>query len=386
VSFRDIAPAIVHEFTPVIRSSARIAQSALRCAKAQFVSIIVLVALSRQACAQADEREALIQDLRQRIEALEKKLQGQPPPPPQPAPPPQPGAAPKPPAAPPKPSASEEAAVADEGARALERTLVREGGLVLPRGVIEVEPRLQYSYRGIQGLNLATLNGAAQVVQQDLRANTFEASLAIRAGLPASFQAEVRLPYVWIDQNRAIGSGSETERVSGWGDVELSLSKQLATARRGGLLGALVWKTASGENEVGRVSPGSGFSSLQAALTAVTREDPLVFFVTPSYTWVLERERSGVEVDPGDGIGLRAGTVLAASPETSLRATFELSRFARTRIAGADVAGSDATVGILELGLAKVLTRRTLLDVSLGIGLTPDAPDFRVRLALPIRF
>jgi hypothetical protein len=78
--------------------------------------------------------------------------------------------------------------------------------------------------------------------------------------------------------------------------------------------------------------------------------------------------------------------VLAASPETSLRATFELSRFARTRIAGADVAGSDATVGILELGLAKVLTRRTLLDVSLGIGLTPDAPDFRVRLALPIRF
>lgn len=356
------------------------AQSAPRCAKAQFVSIIVLVALSGQACAQADEREALIQDLRQRIEALEKKLQGQP------APPPQPGVAPKPPAAPPKPSASEEAAVADEGARALERTLVREGGLVLPRGVIEVEPRLQYSYRGIQGLNLATLNGAAQVVQQDLRANTFEASLAIRAGLPASFQAEVRLPYVWIDQNRAIGSGSETERVSGWGDVELSLSKQLATARRGGLLGALAWKTASGENEVGRVSPGSGFSSLQAALTAVTREDPLVFFVTPSYTWVLERERSGVDVDPGDGIGLRAGTVLAASPETSLRATFELSRFARTRIAGADVAGSDATVGILELGLAKVLTRRTLLDVSLGIGLTPDAPDFRVRLALPIRF
>jgi hypothetical protein len=36
--------------------------------------------------------------------------------------------------------------------------------------------------------------------------------------------------------------------------------------------------------------------------------------------------------------------------------------------------------------VAKLLTRRTLLDVHLGIGLTPDAPDFRLRLSLPIRF
>jgi hypothetical protein len=198
---------------------------------------------------------------------------------------------------------------------------------------------------------------------------------------------EARLPYVWIDQNRATsGAVSESERVTGWGDVELGLSKQLATARRGGLLGSLIWKSASGQNELGRLSPGSGFHQLQAALTAVTREDPLVFFVTPSYTWVFKRERSGIDVNPGDAIALRAGTLLAASPETSLRASFELSRIARTRIAAVDVPGSDTTVGILELGLGTLLTRRTLLDVQLGIGVTPDAPDFRLRLGLPIRF
>lgn len=134
------------------------------------------------------------------------------------------------------------------------------------------------------------------------------------------------------------------------------------------------------------MSPGSGFHQLQAGLTVVTREDPLVFFVAPSYSWVFEREKNGTNVDPGDTIGLKVGTLLAASPETSLRASFELTWSARTRIAGADVPGSDATVGILEVGLAKTLTRRTLLDVQLGIGFTPDAPDFRLRLAVPIRF
>jgi hypothetical protein len=398
--------------------------SAARCVKAQLLSIVVLAALSREVGAQPDTRDP-VQELRERAEALEKKLEEPPappprtaetpppqaveapPPPPPAAPPPPPAAAPQPSAETPKPQASkpdapkpearkpeaptpsesEEAGAADEGARALERALIREGGLVLPRGVIEVEPRFQYTYRGNQGLNLVTVAGVPQVAQQDLRRNDVEASVAVRVGLPASFQAEARLPYVWAEQNRATsGAGTESEQVSGWGDAELGLSKQLATTRRGGLLGSLLWKSVSGEHELGRLSPGSGFPSLQAALTAMTREDPLVFFVTPSYTWVFERERSGVDVNPGDAIGLKAGMLLAASPETSLRASFELSHSARTRIAERDVAGSDTTLGILELGLAKVLTRRTLLDVEFGIGLTSDTPDFRLRIALPIRF
>jgi len=65
------------------------------------------------------------------------------------------------------------------------------------------------------------------------------------------------------------------------------------------------------------LSPGSGFHQLQAGLTVVTREDPLVFFVAPSYSWVFEREKNGTNVDPGDTIGLKVGTLLAASPETS---------------------------------------------------------------------
>jgi hypothetical protein len=352
--------------------------SAAPCVKrAPLFLLLLSLAAAGQARAQADHRDAVIEELRQRIETLEKRLEQKPAPPPPPAKPA------------PKPEASEDQARADEGARALERTLVREGGLVLPKGAIEVEPRLQYTYRGAEGLRIATVAGVAQLVDQDVKRNELEASLGMRIGLPGSFQAEVRLPYARLHETRASSSvTSESEGASGWGDLELGLTKQLLVADRGrlGVLGSLHWKSVTGHHELGRLSPGSGFPQLQAALTAVKRQDPLVFFGTASYSRIFERKRSGADVDPGDAIGIKAGTLLAASPETSLRTAIDLSRTGRTHVAGAAVPGSDATVGILELGLSTLLSRRTLLDVNFGIGITPDAPDFRVRLALPIRF
>ncbi|MGQ0653029.1 MAG: transporter [Betaproteobacteria bacterium] len=333
--------------------------------------------------AQPASRDALIEELRRRIDVLEKRLEDRPAaPPPAPAPPVK--------AAPPtpKPAASEEAGREDEGARALERTLVRTGGLVLPRGRYEFEPRIEYSYRGSDQPRIVTVGGVAQIAQQDLTQNKLEASLGIRAGLPWSMQAEMRLPYVWLHENRAEGGIGQSERRSGLGDVEIGLARQLAVEQGGrpAVLGSLNWKTTTGNNDPGRLSPGSGFPQLQGTVTAVKREDPLVFFGAASYTAILERERSGSDVDPGDALTLKAGTILAASPETSLRAAFEVGRVSRTRIGGSSVAGSDATVGVLELGLATLASTRALLDIEIAIGLTPDTPDFSVRLALPIRF
>jgi hypothetical protein len=369
-------------------------QSAAPCVKrARLFLLLLSLAVAGEARAQVpDTRDALIDELRQRIEALEKRLEKPAPLPPSApvAPAPAPAAPPAPAAKPvPTPSASVEQAREDEGARALERTLVREGGLVLPKGSVEFEPRVQYTYRGSEGLRIATVGGVPRVVDQDVKRNELEASVGLRIGLPWSLQAEARLPYAWLRETRATSSAlSESDRASGWGDLELGLTKQLLVADRGrlGVLGSLNWKSVTGHHELGRLSAGSGFPLLQAALTAVKREDPLVFFGTASYTRIFERDRSGADVDPGDAIGIKAGTLLAASPETSLRTAIDLTRFGRTHVGGSAVPGSDATVGILELGLSTLLTRRTLLDVNLGIGITPDAPDFRVRLAVPIRF
>src|SRR5687767_1149598 len=130
-----------------------------RCADPRTLIALLALVLASEAYPQSDTppqtdtppktegRDALIDELRRRIELLEKRLEEKSAAPP-PVPPP-PAAAPT---QVPKPTASEEAGREDEGARALERTLVRTGGLVLPKGAYEFEPRLQYSYRGRQGL------------------------------------------------------------------------------------------------------------------------------------------------------------------------------------------------------------------------------------------
>src|SRR5688572_14788772 len=104
---------------PLICSGPPMPQSAAPCVKrARLFLLLLSLAVAGGARAQTDARDALIEELRQRIEALEKRLEEKPaPPPPAPSPavPPSPAPAAKP---APTPSASEEQAREDESARA----------------------------------------------------------------------------------------------------------------------------------------------------------------------------------------------------------------------------------------------------------------------------
>jgi hypothetical protein len=348
---------------------------------------------------QLEERDQLIRDLQRRVEALEQKVQAQSSN--------TPGATHRPDssgaaetAAPqagtsqaaPRPAVqSEPSDVAeDETARALERTLVREGGLVLPPGSVEVEPSLLYTFRGSRGLGIVSLPSGAQIADNDLKQDRLEAIAAVRAGLPWGAQAGIRLPYVWTraEASTAALGLSQTDQHSAWGDVELELTKQLIEehGRIPALLASVNWKPVTGDFEPGRLSAGHGFPSIQAGLTAVKRQDPLVFFGGVSYIGYQSHNYSGNDIEPGDGAALRFGAILAASPDTSLRASIELSRYGNTRLNGASVPGSDLVLGVLELGVSTLLTDKTLIDFNLGVGITSDAPDFRIGLSLPMRF
>ena len=336
-----------------------------------------------------DERDKVIFELMRRVEALERKL-GAPEvtstPPPQEekraaAQPPQEQAA----AGMPATEVDEE-----QGARALERALLREGGLVLPRGVYEIEPAFTYRERETQGLTALTIGGVSSVALQVRRRDTFEASLGVRVGLPWSSQLGIRMPYV-VNRLQAdvVGVEEQRQHQSGWGDVELAWTTQFARERQSmpSLLGIVSWTARTGGFELGDAdSPGIGFHTLQAGLTAVKRQDPMVFYGSLSRGWRLGRTIAGVDIEPGDTIGLKLGTILAASPETSLRLAFDVSRTARTRVNGQKAPGTDMSVGILELGLGSVLSARTILDLRVGIGLTSDAPNYRIDVALPVRF
>jgi hypothetical protein len=112
----------------------------------------------------------------------------------------------------------------------------------------------------------------------------------------------------------------------------------------------------------------------------------MVFFGTLAYAHDLGRDEPVGHIQTGDAIGLDLGAVLAVSPETSI--TFGLSQQfrGRTQVDSVGAPGTDTVASSLQLGFDRVLTKRLLFDLTLGVGLTRDAPDYAVQITLPYRF
>jgi hypothetical protein len=249
----------------------------------------------------------------------------------------------------------------EETSRALERALVLQSGRVIPRGAVEVEPEISYFYSEPNGR----------------RRDTFVSVLTARLGLPWASQAELRVPYVVHDRL------SDVDTSSGLGDIELALTKQVLSEREfvPALLVTGRWKTTSGKSD-GTLPTGTGADALQAALTAVKAQDPLVFFGTLRYT----KSFSSGQTDLGDSVGGTLGTFLAATPDTSLLLDVNVESSFPSEFGEQEITGTDRLAGVVELGVATILTRATLLNITTGIGFTSTAPDFRLTVSLPIRF
>jgi hypothetical protein len=332
------------------------------------------------------QRDAVIDALAKRVEALEREratAQAK-------APVAQAAAAPA--AAPPKQGAS---AVQDEAAlEALSRTLVQKGGLVLRPWSVEVAPSFAYAHSDQQGLALVeTPEGIPTVADQRLRNDDIRAVAAVRLGLPWESQLEVQLPYAWRRQSRALGNGSHAVNDgSGLGDIEVALSHQLLHEQdwRPDLVGAVSWRFDTGRDPfrsaVPTVASGSGTSSLGVRLTSVKSSDPMVFYSTLAYAHDWSVDESFGRVSPGDTLRLDLGAILAVSPATSLVFGVTQDFRGKTQVDGLSLPGSDTVASSLQLGVDRVLFRNLLLDVTLGVGLTRDAPDYVFQVSAPIRF
>jgi hypothetical protein len=368
-----------------------------------LVIALMLAALSPAAIAQSGQRsveqlqrdlaarDAAISDLQRRVQALESKLgasaAGAPP-----------AQAPAVAAGLPQPTNAAEETIDDELlARALERSLVLSGGVVLARGQREFEPSLQYDYLRRSGLAII---GSA-VASQDVRRDNYTAGFGMRAGLPWNSQVELSVPLRYQTIEGITAGESRIASDSGLGDLRVGFSKHLLneTSGRPGLVGNLSWQFSNGNSNLatlahppsGVVPPpstalGSGYDALSASITAIKRADPLVFLGSLSHSINFSTTAGGARFNPSDTTSASFRTILATSPNVSLRAGFLLARTGSTALDGTTIPGSKQTLALLELGGSMVLSRQTLLDVSVEAGLTQDSPDFVLGLSLPVRF
>ena len=282
----------------------------------------------------------------------------------------------------------------DEALQAISRGLIERGALVLAPWSAEITPSLAYNHSIKQGLVLVdTPEGISTVTDQRLRDDGLQAMVGLRLGLPWRSQLEVRVPYGWRGEGSSLGDGShKTLSAFGVGDAEIEFSHQFLSegAWRPDLVGAVTWRLPTGADPLktthAAVMNGAGAYEGVVRLTALKSVDPIVFFTSLSYGASLAIHESFGRVRPGDAIDLLVGALLSLSPSTSLSVSLLQGFRAPTTIDGAAIAGSDQVAAIVQFGVDQVITRRMLLDVSLGVGVTRDAPNYTFLVSLPIRF
>jgi hypothetical protein len=293
----------------------------------------------------------------------------------------------------------------------LDQALLVRGGLLLPSGMLEVDNAASYysmssDHLTVNGFALLPILVVGDITSDRLRRDFLIHTATARLGLPGKFQMDFTVPYGYI-LNRTVDSNNNQTSSSqfGMGDIQAGLSKQLMTERgsRPDLLLSVRFKSVTGTQsydlQSADTSLGTGFNSLQGNLTAAKTSDPVVFFGNVSYTKSLPANHT-VPVSnpsdpsmtsevgflrPGEAYGFQLGSVLALNTETSMTVGWD-QRFTRqTKLDGVPLPASYLVEGSLRIGTSYMYAPGRMVDVSFGVGLTPDTPNLQFSVGFPFR-
>lgn len=137
---------------------------------------------------------------------------------------------------------------------------------------------------------------------------------------------------------------------------------------------------------------GSGLWSISNSLSFVKTTDPAILFANAGYTYNVEGSFDSFgDVRLGDSFFYGLGMAFAMNERmsVSLSLSHRISMESETRAKGGQwkkVIGSDGNAATFNTGVTYALSDKLSMSTSLGIGLTPDAPDFSVGVKFPYRF
>jgi hypothetical protein len=282
--------------------------------------------------------------------------------------------------------------------RALERTLAKSGVLLLPTWYLDTDLNFTFTHRENQNFVLSrdSQGHTISLASGKLRQNIFDPSIGFRLGLPFDSQLEFSLPYRFINQSKIMPSLAVDDKAngSGLGDVQIGLAKTLLQEDKWwpDLIARVRWNTDSGEASDGNVRLGGGIHSITGSLSMLKRQDPLAFFLNASYTKSFTKKdyftgANGLtsSYNPGDTLDFSFGAQLAASADTSL--SFSLDQFfvSNQQQGSQTIAGSNQNIAMLSVGASSIISRNFFINLSVGMGLTSDAPDYTAGITISNR-
>lgn len=294
---------------------------------------------------------------------------------------------------------------------ALDQALLVRGGLLLPNGTLEVDNTASYfstssDHVVVNGFALLPVLVVGDITSQRLRRDFLIHSLTTRLGLPKRLQMDFSIPYGYVLNRTVDATNKQTSQSQfGLGDIQAGLSRQL-TIERGhtpDTLASVHFKSVTGTDsynlESSETSLGTGFNAVQASLTAAKSSDPVVFFGSLSYTKNLPAHHTIPVNDPnnpgntttlgyfrpGESFGFQLGSILALNTETSVTVGWD-QRFTReTKLNGTPIPASYLVEGSLRLGTSYMYAPGRTVDLSFGVGLTPDTPNLQFSVGFPFR-
>ena len=289
--------------------------------------------------------------------------------------------------------------------------LVERGGVLLPSGVLQIEPELELDHFtsndvAINGITLfeAIIIGTLRVDRLDR--DIWIGALTARYGLPYRTQIEVRVPYLYRSDDQVLGVNTpnvaeETITNNGIGDVTAAASYQPLVG--GGFVPDVVLRlegrfpTGQDPFEVGTQTVngvtifkepplGTGFYGIEPGFTLVWTADPVVAFTGFNYTVNLDRDVGGAfgHISPGNTVEWFTGLNVAINERVAINMSFDDNRTGHSHQNGKQVDGSNFDDARLGVGASFGITPDITLLVQAQAGLTRQSPDYVFTVRLPI--
>ena len=297
-----------------------------------------------------------------------------------------------------------------QATEALDQALIVRGGLLLPSGTLEIDNTTSYfsassDHVSVNGFALLPVLVVGDIASQRVRQDYLLPSFTARLGLPHKFQVDFLVPYGYESIRTVDALNTQTTATSfGLGDISAGLYRQLTTehGRVPDMLANVRFKSTTGKDSFNltssQVALGTGFNAIQGNLTMAKSSDPVVFFGNLSYTGNLPASHTIPANDPtnpdlktighfnpGDAIGFQLGSILALNPEVSMTVGWD-QRFTRsTSLNGTSIPASSLVEGTLRLGTSYMYAPGRIVDLSFGVGLTPDTPNLQFSVGVPFR-
>jgi hypothetical protein len=291
------------------------------------------------------------------------------------------------------------------------------GGVLTPEGTLVLEPSLQFSHSQVNrftflGVEILDTFLIGLIEAEDADRDLYQAAITGRYGITDRFEMEVKIPYIYRDDQISFvipqidPDVQLTQDVDGdgIGDIEVGLHYQINSGLEDWpiFIGNLRYKSPSGKGpfDVDRgpngleteLATGSGFHGIEPSVTILYPNDPAVFFANIGYFFHLPddvdktfNDQTIGKVDPGDALRLSFGMAYSINERSSFTLGYKHDFIddTTTEVNGVEFSSSSLSVGSLLLGYSFQVNDYSSVNLNLELGVTDDAPDVLMTLRAP---